>query len=172
MLTLSIVTAAMLVVQEPRSTTPPAAVRAVPPATVVTTATVAPLVTASDHLDSARRAFVTGAFDIARREFVIAAALERDAGRVPVEASFGLAHALYSMSYNREAAIVMGVLAKEAASVGDVETEAKALVDAMWLNLDCGQRAQARVDGQRLRALATHPSLSAATRKAVKQRVG
>jgi hypothetical protein len=127
---------------------------------------------ASAHLDSARRALAAGEFDVARRAFVIAAALERDAGRLPIEAAFGLAHVLYSQSYNREAAFTLDRLAQDAAKAGDAETEAKALMDATWLHVDAGQRASARACGERLRALLKEGRLSAETRKAVRARVG
>lgn len=128
--------------------------------------------TASDHLDSARRAFAEGAWDIARREFVISAALDRDAGRIPIEASFGLAHCLYSQSYNREAALVMNKLADEVAQAGDVETEARALADAVWLNADSGQWGKARQDALRLRNISTDSRLTPETRKLIKARIG
>lgn len=130
------------------------------------------VLTARDHLDSARRALADGAWDIARREFVIAAALDRDAGRVPVDAAFGLAHCLYSQSYNREAALVMNKLAEEAAATGDVETEARALADAVWLNADSGQWGKARQDALRLRTISTDSRISPETRKLIKARIG
>ncbi len=130
------------------------------------------VLTARDHLDSARRALADGAWDIARREFVIAAALDRDAGRVPVDAAFGLAHCLYSQSYNREAALVMNKLADEAAQTGDVETEARALADAVWLNADSGQWGKARQDALRLRNISTDSRITPETRKLIKARIG
>jgi hypothetical protein len=156
-------------VAQPPVTTDNTATRTVASATV---ARVADSVSPANHLDSARRALANGQFDVARREFVIAAALERDAGRVPVEASFGLAHVLYSQSYNREAAIVLGQLAEEAAKQGDIDTEVRARLDAIWLNLDAGQRAQARADASRLRSLIDDTRLTAETRKLLKARLG
>jgi len=125
----------------------------------------------NEHMLKARKAVEAGDFDLARREYVIAAALERDAGRLPKDAVFGLAHSLYSLSYTREAAIVMNKLAEEASEAGDVDTEAMALADALWLNVEAGQRAQARADGSRLRHLLKTAKLSASTREYVGTRV-
>ncbi len=126
--------------------------------------------TAADHLDSARRALANGEFDVARREFVIAAALDRDDGKLPIEATFGLANVLYASSFNREAAIAMDRLATDASAVGDNNTEARALLDAIWLNVDAGQRNQARNDAMRLRDLIGDGKLSEATLKLVRAR--
>lgn len=128
------------------------------------------LPTAADHLDSARRALANGEFDVARREFVIAAALDRDEGKLPIDASFGLANVLYASSFNREAAITMDRLASEASAIGDYNTEARALLDAIWLNVDAGQRNQARNDALRLKDLIKEGKLSEATLKSVRER--
>ena len=133
-------------------------------------AVVADIPTAADHLDSARRALANGEFDVARREFVIAAALDRDDGKLPIEATFGLANVLYASAFNREAAIAMDRLATEALAVGDYNTEARALLDAIWLNVDAGQRNQARNDAMRLRDLIGDGKLSEATLKLVRAR--
>lgn len=130
------------------------------------------VVTSKDHIDAARRALMNGEFDVARREFVIAVALDRDAGRLPAEAAFGLAHCLYSQTFNREAAVVMNQLADEASAAGDVETEAKALADAVWLHVDSKQYAKAREDAARLRKLSTDARLTTETRKLIKARIG
>ncbi len=127
-------------------------------------------VTAADHLQSARRALTQGDFDVARREFVIAAALDRDEGKLPVDATFGLVNVLYARSQIREAAAVMDRLATEASERGDADTEARALMDAIWLNIDAGQRVQARIDGVRLQQLMKDKSLSKETLKLVKER--
>jgi len=125
---------------------------------------------AAEHLASAQRAVSVGAYDVARREFVMAAALDRDAGYLPLAASLGLARVLYSQSYGREAAQVLDRLAVEAAQKGDADVEARALVDAIWLNVDAGQRNQARSDALRLQMLLKDRQLSAATIKIVKER--
>ncbi len=126
--------------------------------------------TVADHLEAARRALIAGEFDVARREFVIAAALDRDAGNVPAEAVFGLANALYSSSHNREAAMTMTRLAEEAAAVRDDNTEARALVDAIWLNLDAGQRTLAKLGGARLTQLIKDNVLSDDTMRLINSR--
>lgn len=125
-----------------------------------------------DHLQLAQRAMNNGEFDIARREFSAAVVSDRDAGRLPVESTMGLANALYAQAYNVEAAITMERLANEAALRGDTDTEAIALADAIWLNADAGQRANARRLSDRLRVLMKETPLSADARKAVKARLG
>ncbi len=137
------------------------------PATTVTTPRAY-----ADHMEVARRAMLNGEFDIARREFAAAAELERQAGRLPVEAVTGLAHALYSQSYNREAALAMERLAKEAAARGDSNAEAVALADAIWLNSDAGQRITARRQADRLRKIMKDSAITAETRDLVRIRVG
>ncbi|WP_309671338.1 hypothetical protein [Gemmatimonas sp.] len=144
------------------------------PSSAAATRTVAvaePNVTSPEHIARARLALANGEFDVARREFVTAAAIDRDEGKLPTEATFGLAHVLYAQSYNREAAMVLERLAADASTVGDVDTEAKALLDAMWLNVDAKQRLQARADASRLRVLLRDKRLSNETRKLVASRV-
>ncbi len=136
--------------------------------TAVTAASEIP--NSADHIATARRALTNAEFDVARREFVIAAALDRDDGKLPIDAVFGLANVLYLSSFSREAAIVLDKFATEAAAVGDYNTEARALMDAIWLNVDAGQRTQARNDGIRLRELLKGGVLSAETLRTVKAR--
>ncbi len=126
--------------------------------------------TAADYLESARRALSNGQFDVARREFVIAAALERDAGRLPTEAVFGLVNALYVRSFNREAAVTLDKFADEASAAGDYNVEARALVDAIWLNLDARQKNQARNGAIRLKQLIQDRVLSDASLKLIRSR--
>lgn len=163
---LNIMLAAALVV------TAPAQLRAVDVARPAAPMAEARLTVSDDneHMLKARKALEAGDFDLARREFVVAAALDRDAGRIPKDAVFGLAHSLYSLSYTREAAMVMNKLAEEASRAGDVDTEAMALADALWLNMEAGQRVQARADGSRLRHLLKTAKLSVATREYVSTR--
>ncbi|WP_310569290.1 hypothetical protein [Gemmatimonas sp.] len=142
-----------------------------PAAATRTVAVAEPIVTSPEHIARARLALANGEFDVARREFVTAAAIDRDEGKLPTEATFGLAHVLYAQSYNREAAMVLERLAADASTVGDVDTEAKALLDAMWLNVDAKQRLQARADASRLRVLLRDKRLSNETRKLVASRV-
>ncbi len=133
--------------------------------------TVSPdVTTAADHIAAARQAQLVGDFDLARREFVIAAALDRDAGKLPVDATIGLANVLYARSFNREAAMALDRLAAEAAERGASDVEARALMDAIWLNIDAGNRAQARLDGLRLQELIKERALSSATMKLVNER--
>jgi hypothetical protein len=127
---------------------------------------------ADDHLQLAQRAMNNGDFDIARREYSAAAMMDREAGKLPVESSIGLANALYAQAYNREAALTMERLANEASLRGDTDTEAVALADAVWLNVDADQRATARKLSDRLRILMKETPLSVEARKAVKARVG
>jgi len=142
------------------------------PPKVVARGTVANVISTVDHLESARRFLAAGAFDDARREFAAAAALDRQAGRLPVESSIGLAYTLFAQQYDREAAHVLSRLASDAAHAGNAEVEAKALVDVVWLNVQNGQRAEAHANGLRLRALTSQGGLSAETRLAIKQRIG
>ena len=144
----------------------------VTPPRVTARGSVASVVSAIDHLESARKALAVGAFDDARREFAAAAALDREAGRLAVEASFGLAHTLFAQQYDREAATVLARLATEAAAAGNVEVEAKALLDVVWLNVQNGQRTEARANGLRLKALSADATVSAETRQAIKRRIG
>lgn len=153
--------------------------RLTPPATVATSIatrddadSVVNVSEANERLQAARTAMSNGEFDIARREFSAAAALDREAGKLPVQAMIGLADALYAQSYDREAAFTMERLANAAALLGDVDTEAVALADAIWLNLDSGQRIAARKLTDRLRALVKDTPLSTETRKALKTRLG
>jgi len=144
----------------------------VPPPTNSARTPIVDVKSADDHLESARKALALGAFDEARREFAASAALDREAGRVPVESSFGLAQALFAQSYDREAATVLAKLADDAKRAGDAEVEAKALNDLVWLNVNGGQRLEARANGLRLRSLLEKATLSDDTRKAIKRRHG
>jgi thioredoxin-like negative regulator of GroEL len=136
------------------------------------TGTVASVVSPIDHLASARKAIDVGAFEDARREFAAAVAQDRAAGRLPVESSIGLAYTLFAQQYDREAAHVLTRLAQDAANAGNAEVEAKALIDVVWLNVQNGQRIEARSNGYRLLELKKHPGVSAETREAIKRRVG
>ncbi len=139
---------------------------------VASTARVAPPRADAEHLERAKRAMLDGQFELARREFLAAATLEREAGRVPVEAVTGLAHALYSQSYNVEAALAMERLAAEAAANGNSNAEALALADAIWLHADAGQRLAARKHASRLKKLLKDSTITAETREFVRVRVG
>ena len=125
---------------------------------------------AIEHLGNARRAASLGEFDVARREYVIAAALDRDAGFLPADATHGLVQVLYAQAYSREAAILLGALATEAELKGAADVEARALIDAIWLNVDCGQRNLARSQARRLQSLVQDHQLSAETVALVRER--
>lgn len=124
-----------------------------------------------EHLTRARRALENGQLLEARREFVIASALDRDEGRVPVEAAFGLAQVMYSQFDEVGAARVLNALADDAATHGDLDTEARALTDAVWLNTNTKQMHRARMDAERLRVLLNNRALSPETRAYVAARV-
>jgi hypothetical protein len=146
------------------------------PRTVATRPTSAPSATPvrslDDHLDSAQRAMAAGEFDLARREYSAAAALDRAAGKLPVMAMTGLANALYAQAYNREAAMTMERLANEARLRGDADAEAIALADAIWLNIDAGQQSTARLLSKRLKDLTRDNPLSADALKMLRARLG
>ncbi len=125
---------------------------------------------AIEHIANARKAASLGQFDVARREYVIAVALDRDAGLLPADATHGLVQVLYAQSYNREAALALGVLASEAEMKGAADVEARALLDAIWLNVDAGQRNVARAQAKRMQWLLTNGRLSAETLSLVRSR--
>lgn len=129
-------------------------------------------VTANERIDLAKRALEQGEFDMARRHFGEAIALDREAGLLPAEATFGLVHVLYAQSYNREAAFQLDRLATDAARMGNDNVEARALADAMWLKAEEGQLHQARADAYRLRALLKKGLLTEETKQFVLTRLG
>ncbi|MBY0488290.1 MAG: hypothetical protein K2R93_00500 [Gemmatimonadaceae bacterium] len=125
----------------------------------------------AEHIAKARRALVQGELQEARREYVIASALDRDEGKLPAEAAFGLAQVLFSQFDEKGAAKVLDQLADEASAKGDADTEARALTDAVWLNLNTHQTARARVDAERLRELLKGERLSTETRAYITARI-
>jgi hypothetical protein len=125
----------------------------------------------AEHIAKARKALDNGELPEARREFVIASALDRDEGRLPIESSFGLAQVLYSQFDEKGAARVLDALADEASARNDVDTEARALTDAVWLNVNTKQLGRARQDAERLKALMADSRLSPAARAYVASRV-
>ncbi len=64
----------------------------------------------------------------------------------------------------------MNRLAVDASAIGDSDAEARALLDAIWLNIDAGQRPQARSHGIRLKALVKERALSSSVMKLVGER--
>lgn len=163
MLSITIAAAASLIAFNTMTAQPPRA---------LANGTVANVASVVDHLASARKALDNGAFDDARREFAAAAALDREAGRLPVESSMGLAYTLFAQQYDREAAHVLTKLATDAANAGNAEVEAQALLDVVWLNVQNGQKYEARENATRLRQLSTSASVSKETKKAIKRRIG
>lgn len=150
-----------------------AATPAVAPTTHHTDATPAVVepTRSAEHIAKARRALDQGELQEARREYVIASALDRDEGKLPAEATFGLAQVLYSQFDEKGAAKVLDQLADEAANKGDADTEARALVDAVWLNVGTKQINRARLDAERLRELMQGSAISAETRAYITTRV-
>lgn len=126
---------------------------------------------AAERLERARRAQCAGDFELARQEYAAAAELDRAAGGLAVEASYGLAHVLQQQSLLREAGLVLNHLANEASLRGDAETEAQALLDALWLNAKASERVQVRTDVARLKALVTDERVSSATRRQIRARL-
>lgn len=124
-----------------------------------------------EHLLKARKAMTDGAFEMARREFIIAAALDRAEGKLPVDATFGLAHVLYGQGREADAARVLDELASEALTVNDMDCAALALQDALWLHLRAGRRTEAQNDGVKLGRVLDSDRLSPAVRKQVRLRV-
>ncbi|WP_439642854.1 hypothetical protein [Gemmatimonas sp.] len=134
------------------------------------TATARALPTAEEHIVLARSAVASGDFDAARREYLAAVTRDREAGRLPTESTMGLVQMLYAQSYTREASYMLDLLANEAAQRADVETEARARADALWLKAGDGRWAQAREDATRLRSLIKQGVLSADTQRYVATR--
>jgi hypothetical protein len=138
--------------------------------TAAPTATGRALLSPEEHIELARTAVASGDFDAARREYLSAVTLDRAAGRLPTESTMGLVQMLYAQSYTREASHMLDLLANEAAQRGDVETEARARADALWLKAGDGRRPQAREDATRLRTLIKQGVLSADTQRYVASR--
>ncbi len=128
------------------------------------------LLSSEEHIELARNAVASGDFDAARREYLAAVTLDRAAGRLPTESTMGLVQMLYAQSYTREASYMLDLLANEAAQRADLETEARARADALWLKAGDGRRAQAREDATRLRSLIKQGVLSADTQRYVATR--
>ncbi|HYW30027.1 MAG TPA: hypothetical protein VE869_00875 [Gemmatimonas sp.] len=124
----------------------------------------------TDPLENARRLVSEGAFDAARREFLVAIVLDRDAGRVPTEASLAFSHMLFAQSREREAATVLEGLAADAWRLRSPDCEARALMDLAWLNVRAGRNTDARADVLRLRELMRNPDVSVKTRSEINKR--
>jgi len=126
--------------------------------------------TDEEHLLKARKAMMEGALEVARREFIIAAALDRADGRMPLDATLGLAHVLFGQNREVEAARVLDELADEALKAGNADVAALALQDALWLHVRGGRRAQTMSDGLKLTQLLNSSGLSPDVRKQVRTR--
>lgn len=124
------------------------------------------------YLQQARDAARRGDLDTARRQYRVAAALGRDDGCLPVDATNGLARLLFAQSRSGEAADLMLQLADEAHEVGNRDVEANALVSAAWLRLDSGERLMAKPLVRRLHEIAKDPSLTRETRALLKETLG
>lgn len=122
--------------------------------------TAASLTVDPDYLARAMAAQAAGDLDAARREYVVAVALERDAGRLPTQAAYGLALVLNEQGKYREGARILEELAADASAKHDDETEARALLDALYLNSRAHRPWQARDNAERLATLAKGRTLS------------
>ncbi len=127
--------------------------------------------TTDEHMALARRALDAGDYTTARRAFKVAALLEREEGRVPAAAVFGLVSVLNVQGALTEAVQELDHLAGDAARAGNDEVEARALADAIWIKMETRGRMAARNDAVRLRELLRGNTLSADTRHYVTQRV-
>ncbi|GAB1344373.1 hypothetical protein [Gemmatimonas sp.] len=128
-------------------------------------------VTAEEHMQVARRAASSGAYDVARREYRIAAVLQRESGQLATEATYGLIQVLYAQAANDEAVFELDHLALDAAKQADFETEARVRADAIWLKAEAGDMKGARKDARRLNAIVRTGALSAGTQEYVTARV-
>jgi Tfp pilus assembly protein PilF len=120
-----------------------------------------------DYLARAMAAQAAGDLETARREYVVAVALERDSGRLPTQAAYGLALVLNEQGKYREGAAVLEALASDASAKHDDEIEARALLDALYLNSRAHRNWQARDNMERLMVLVKSPALSPALRKRI-----
>ncbi len=143
-------------------------------AAIIATAPAAPACPANDavttaHMNNAKAAMVSGDLNTARQQFRIAEVLGRDSGCLPVDAAQGLAQLLFSQQQASEAAEVLQQLANDAAQAGDFDLEARTLVNVAWLQIESGERAQAKASVRRLYELANDTRLSPKTRSYLKQ---
>lgn len=120
-----------------------------------------------DAIARALAAQAMGDYDAARREYIVAIALDRDAGRLPTQASYGLALILNEQGQHAKAAKVMEQLAADAAHRQEDEIEARALIDARFLNGRARRVAEVRDNSLRLAELARSRKVSTATRRQI-----
>lgn len=127
--------------------------------------------TTDEHLALARKAQDAGDYATARRAYKVAALLDREDGRVPATAVFGLVSVLNVQGALTEAVDELERLAGDAARASNDEVEARALADAIWIKMETGGRMSARNNAVRLRTLLQGKTLSPETRQYVTQRV-
>lgn len=120
-----------------------------------------------DYLARAIAAQAAGDLEGARREYVVATALDRDAGKMPTQAAYGLALVLSEQGKYREAAAALEALANDAAVQKDEDVEARALLDALYLNGRAHLAPQARDNAERLNLLKRSMTLSPELKKRI-----
>ncbi len=120
-----------------------------------------------DYLARAIAAQAAGDLEGARREYIVATALDRDAGRMPTQATYGLALILSEQGKYRDAAAALEALADDAAIQKDDEIEARALLDALYLNSRAHRAPQARDNAERLSLLKRSMKLSPDLKKRI-----
>lgn len=103
------------------------------------------------EIDRGDALFEQGKHTAARKAYATAAEISREEGDLPEMPLRRLANAHYFQKDYRHAARVLDLLAREAASFGDLRAEAEAVVDAAWLYGKVGDRQRvfqrlARVD--------------------------
>ena len=76
---------------------------------------------------------MNGKFDLARREYAAAVNLARAKGYLPVEGLRRIANAYYFETDYSNAIAVLEGLAREAGSLGEIETQVWAMADATWI---------------------------------------
>jgi len=76
---------------------------------------------------------MNGKFDLARREYAAAVNIARAEGYTPVEELRRIANTYYFEQHYTNAIAVLEGLAREAGSLGEVETQVWAMADAAWL---------------------------------------
>ncbi|WP_043579468.1 hypothetical protein [Gemmatimonas phototrophica] len=124
-----------------------------------------------EHIEKGRTALVAGDLAVAEREFAKAIRMQRTDGVLSVDASYGAAQVFTLQKRFRDAADVLDQLAADANLLGDAETEARVLLDAVSLKIRGHRRAAARLDADRLKQLVTDVRVSDATRRLIKVRL-
>lgn len=125
----------------------------------------------AEHVERGRRAQAAGDLELAHMEFARAVRIDRTNGVLSVDATYGAAQVLTMMSRHRDAAVVLDQLAADANLLGDAETEARVLLDAVAVKVKGRQSATARADVKRLLQLVEDERLSADTRRLIRVRL-